>query len=109
MPLIDVTEEDIFAGVPRKCRECAVAIAINRQLKPGYAASVAQGNILIAAIDAMGRMRLEGYCWDTPTPVAARDMIKALDGRGGATQPTSFPLDIPDRFLRNPLANKQSS
>ena len=91
MPLIQMTQEDIDEGRVGACKNCPVARAINRYLKPGAYASVAPSSIAILYSGS-----LVARC---SSPEVASDFIFKFDG-GGNPDPVFFNLDIPADCLK---------
>lgn len=79
---IDVTQEDIDAGSPNRCRSCPVARAVHRATgKPHIV--VTRNEILLSG---WGRF---------PLPAIAAEFISEFDA-GRPVSPFSFTLDLPD-------------
>jgi hypothetical protein len=94
---VDVTQQDIDAGIPTDCELCPVAIATIRALeqalgyKPSYFA-VTDEEVFIELPPAMGYNPLA-----LDTPQEAHDFIDAFDSAYSADlgTPFKFYLDLP--------------
>lgn len=101
--LIRVTDEDIKQGVSR-CNACPVALAINRVLLPQYRVGVTTVSmILVNAHDHRPTMACDClHFWKTPLSVFA--FVTSFD-KMEPTEPFLFELEIPDEYLRDPIAH----
>jgi hypothetical protein len=77
---IDVTQQDIAMGEPKKCGRCPIALAIKR---------VVSGPVLVFDESVWAN----GGQADLPT--TAKDFVTAFDF-GNPVHPFSFDLDIPE-------------
>ena len=109
---INVTQHDINTGIQSRCKECPVALAVNRVLAEGYHCQV--GDQYIDTMALNDRLAASQH---TPKVVAAfiyafdkfgakgkqleiTEVDGVLAGRAVDIHPFSFDLDIPLQFLR---------
>lgn len=87
----NVTQEHIHLGMPTRCkpRHCPVARALNPLLKEGSSLDVGLQDFLINNT-YFGEL--------SPELIAFIDNIL---GAGGPVKPSTFSIDIPERYLLN--------
>jgi hypothetical protein len=86
---VNVTQEDIDAGVAKDCRRCPVAKALARALNSVVAH--ASDNILASLTLIGGRF----YCDQiVPAPPVVADFVRRFDA-GQPISPFTFPIDWP--------------
>ncbi len=96
--LIIVSQDDIDRGVKKDCHACAISRAINRHLKPEYAADVA-GRSRELAITYGNRRIPQVIWWMYHISATLIPWVNSWD-KGEVVQPFRFSLDIPDRMLK---------
>jgi hypothetical protein len=90
---IDVTQEDINAGVPRDSCRCPIAHAIDRAI-----GSTSMDCVSVNAFK-VSVWRDERRLWSALTPPDLIDFIKAFD-HDRDVKPFSFDLDLPGGEVR---------
>lgn len=88
MTNIVVTQEMISEGVRRECHRCPVALAVKAVVRDGIFVRVGTGFLYLG-----------DHRRTVTMPVDAQWFIRAFDC-GRPVQPISFPLDIPEEFLK---------
>ncbi len=88
---INVTDEDIRLGLPKKGSKCPVALALNRLLLPNVGFGVG-GTYLT----------LNFFTTCTPLPQKAQNFIVAFDKKA-RVEPFSFELSLPEEVLCLPV------
>ncbi len=101
--MIETTKEDVREGVARHCDRCPVARAVNRKLKPGFAARVSAATIEIHA-EPIGGV-VPSWRWTGEMPAVVGEFIRTFDNRTSPSRrsrlkpPCSFSMDIPAEYL----------
>lgn len=102
---ITVSEEDVREGQARSCSHCPVALAIQRQLKPGFTPQVGPQDwqIYEGANLQIRDMHISHALVFGKFPATVTDFILGFD-RGGrdaawAYLPSPFQLEIPTHAL----------
>ncbi len=88
---VEVTFDDIANGTPGACRDCPIALALERLLSDRVLFVVELGCLSWAGptIGAHGSI---------PMPQAAADFIEGFD-RGYEVEPFGFEIELPDELL----------
>lgn len=95
--VVEVTQEDIDAGKKCDCRECPVALAINRNLLATLCADCIRQSFLIIRRGQYSNPQHHGVL-----PADAQWFIEEFDRRHHPVpvSPFSFPLELPAEVLR---------
>jgi hypothetical protein len=84
---VEVTAEDIREGVALDSRECPVARAIRRGVRPGLDVEVGPDEICVGEYIFFTTVRVEDFLWGFDL--------------GQVVEPFAFGLDVPDELLAN--------